>query len=253
MTREDFLKALKALGEQGTDLVSYFEESETASREEVGKRNRENKNLRDRLKATEEGSAPAKEKLETILAKLGLDTDSDADVVETAIDKLVTGKGGNESVNTLQKRLDRLERERKTEREKLEAETKSERSKRHDILRQKELQEALMANKAINPDQLAKMLLGMTKVRDDDDSIVYLNDKGEEVAVKDGVKAYLDAYPAFRLNDQKGGAGSGGGNGNTGGKPNDPGVELARSLAKQGADADKSAADAQASFFKPVG
>lgn len=252
MTREEFLKALKAL-DNGADLVAFYEESETASREEVGKRNRENKNLRDRLKTSEEGNAPAKEKLEAILAKLGLDADSDGETTDAAIDKLISGKGGNEAVNTLQKRLDRLERERKAEREKLEAETKTERAKRHDMLRTKELQDALTANKAARPDQLAKLLLAMTKVRDDDDAIVYVNEKGEEIEVKDGVKAYLDAYPEFRLNDQKGGAGSGGSAGGPSGAKDDPGVAIAKSLAEQGVSADKSAAEAQAVFFKPVG
>lgn len=251
MTREDFIKALTATGDSGTDLIAFFEENETASKEEVGKRNRENKNLRDRLKASEEGSVSAKAKLETILAKLGLDADSEAEVVESAIEKMVSGKGGNESVAALQKRLDRLERERKTERERLEAETKSERAKRHEILRTKELQDALAANKATSPDQLAKLLLTMTKVREDDDAILFVNEKGEEVSVKDGVKSYLDAYPAFRLNDQRGGAGSGGGTG-TGSSKSDPGVEIAKALAKHGAEADKAAADAQAAFFKPI-
>lgn len=251
MTREDFLKAIKAL-DNGADLVAFFEESETASKEEVGKRNRENKNLRERLKAAEESTGPAKEKLEAILTKLGIDADSEADAAETAIDKLIAGKGGNESVTALQKRLDRLERERKMERERLEAETKAERAKRHDMIRLKELQDALAANKAARPDQLAKLLLANTKVREDDDAIVYVNDKGEEIKIADGVKTYLDAFPEFKLNDQRGGAGSGGSLGGSGGSKTDPGVEMAKSLAQSGVAADKASAEAQAAFFKPI-
>lgn len=248
MTREEFLKALKAL-ENGTDLVAFYEESETASKEEVGKRNRENQNLRTRLKAAEESATLTKEKLESIMTKLGLDADSDITSAEAAVDKLIAGKGGNESVNALQKRIERLEREKKTETEKLKADTAAERAKRHDMIRLKDLQDALTANKAAQPGQLAQLLLAKTKVREEDDSVVYVNEKGEEIAISDGVKAYLDAYPEFRINDQRGGAGSGGGTGAGGGKV-DTGVEFAKKIAVEGAEADKSAAEAQASFFK---
>jgi hypothetical protein len=250
MTKAEFLAALAAVPETGTALAAFFEEQETASKEEVSKRNRENQNLRARLKAAEDGGA-GKEKLESILAKLGLEEGAEEDAVEAAIEKIVAGKGGNESVVALQKRLDRLERERKVEREKLESVAKSERGKRHDLIRLKELQDALMANKAASPEALAKLLLSVTKVREDDDAIMLVTDKGEEVAVAEGVKGYLDSFPAFRLNDQKGGAGSGSGAGGgaAGGKI-DPGEAMAKALAAKGAAADKAASDAQATFFK---
>ena len=178
MTREEFLKALKAL-ENGTDLVAFYEESETASKEEVGKRNRENQNLRTRLKAAEESATPTKEKLESIMTKLGLDADSDIASAEAAVDKLIAGKGGNESVNALQKRVERLEREKKADADKLKADVASERAKRHDMIRLKDLQDALTANKAAQPGQLAQLLLAKTKVREEDDSVVYVNEKGE--------------------------------------------------------------------------
>lgn len=246
MTLQEFLAALAAV-ENGAELVKFFEGEQAVSKEEVAKRNRENQNLRARLKTAEESAAPLKEKVDAVLEKLGLDADSDQSAIDAAVEKLTATKGGDAATAALQKRLDRLERERKAEREKYEAETKAERAKRHDLARMKELQDALAANKATRPEQLAKLLMMQTKVLEDD-SIVFVTDSGEEVKVSDGVKAYLDACPEFRVNDQLGGAGSGGGVG--GGKKPDIGVDLAKSIAAEGAAADKSAAAAQSSFFK---
>ena len=47
--------------------------------------------------------------------------------------------------------------------------------------------------------KITTIIRSMTKVNEDD-SLSFLNDKGEEVKVQDGVKAYLDTYPEFRMN-----------------------------------------------------
>jgi len=59
----------------------------------------------------------------------------------------------------------------------------------------------------------------------------------------------MDQFPEFRSNPQAGGAGSGGSTGGTGGGKEDPGVALAKSLAKQANQADQSAQKARAAIF----
>lgn len=244
MTLAEFLKALEGL-ENGKELVAFFNSQMDTSKEEVGKRNRENQNLRARLKTAEDALTPAKERLEKIAAKLGLDPDDED--YESTLDAMLKGKKGDD--NALTKRLERLEKQRKQEADENKARIEAERTKRHELLRKQELQKALAEHKAVGPDQIAQLLLASTKVRDDDDAVVFISETGDEIKVGDGVKSYLDKFPMFRMNDQLGGAGSQGGTGGGGKGADDPGVAMAKALAADANKADQAAGKAREQFF----
>lgn len=247
MTMEQFLKLLEGAdkGKELTEFINaHLASIDETSKAEVGKRNKENQTLRERTKQAEAKATALQDKAELLAGKLGVDLDDED--LDGSLEKASQGKG-KEADPQLMRRLEKLEKQLKAERE---AGTKSiaeEKAKRHDLLLRKSLQDALAENKAIRPDQLVELLKGRAKVGEDD-SVVFVSDKGDEVDIKTGVKAYMDQFPEFRSNSQAGGAGSGGSTGEKGGKE-DPGVALAKSLAKQANQADQSAAKARAAIF----
>lgn len=248
MTMEQFLKLLEGAdkGKEMTEFInSHLVSLEETSRVEVGKRNKENQTLRERTKQAEAKATAIHDKAELLAGKLGVDLDDED--LDGSLEKVTPGKG-KDADPQLMRRLEKLEKQLKAERE---AGTKSiaeEKAKRHDLLLRKSLQDALAENKAIRPDQLVELLKSRAKVSDDD-SVLFLSDKGEDVDVKSGVKAYMDQFPEFRSNAQVGGAGSGGSTTGAGAGKEDPGVALEKSLAEQANKSDQHAAKARAAIF----
>lgn len=248
MTMEQFLKLLEG-AEKGKELTEFINAHlvslEETSRAEVGKRNKENQTLRERTKQAEAKLTAVQDKAELLANKLGVDLDDED--LDGALEKVTQAKG-KDADPLLARRLEKLEKQLKVEKEASSKLVAEERLKRHDLLLKKALQDALVENKAIRPDQLVELLKGRTKVNDDE-SFAFISDKGEEVDVKAGIKAYLDQFPEFRSNSQAGGAGSGGSTGGDAGGKEDPGVALAKSLAKQANQSDQAAAKARAAIF----
>jgi hypothetical protein len=107
-----------------------------------------------------------------------------------------------------------------------------ERGKRQTSERNRALLAALTEHKAIKPDQLLKILADKVKVNDDD-SLTFLKDDGEEIDIKTGVKGWLDANPEFVFNAQNPGAGGGAGGGGKAGDVGAFGKELAQQVTAQ--------------------
>lgn len=82
----------------------------------------------------------------------------------------------------------------------------TERTKRIESTKLNKALAALQSGKAINPAEIAKIVLANIQAKDDD-SLIY-KDGDKELSIEDGVKAYLTANPWAVSNTQKSGAGS---------------------------------------------
>lgn len=85
-----------------------------------------------------------------------------------------------------------------------------ERAKRHSMIRDMELRNALEEGKAVKPSITARLLMNNVKVLDDD-RIIFVGDDGAEVTVSEGVKSFLSNNPEYVINSQNPGGGGGGG------------------------------------------
>lgn len=197
---------------------------------------KEQKELDKKLKTTEA-------QLAKVLDHLGIDPEDDLDEALAA-----AGKAGKKSGDeALQKRLDKLEKDRKTEKAALEQQLADERGKRHLSAKRSELLKVLAEHKARRPEDLVELLMGKVEVGDDD-SLTFTDEKGAAVKVGDGVKSWLAARPDFVSNVQNPGGGSAAGTTpGTGGGDANPLSGAA--LAKQTAANTKAALTGQAHFF----
>ncbi|MHC1760531.1 MAG: hypothetical protein AB9917_13685 [Negativicutes bacterium] len=243
----NFEQLLAALGklQGGADLVSALtaimaakdaEVSTALSKSKTG--SKEQKELDKKLKTTEA-------QLAKVLDHLGIDADDDLDEALAAAGK-ANKKGGDEA---LQKRLDKLEKDRKAEKAALEQQLTDERGKRQSATKRSELLKALTDHKAARPDDLVELLLGKIEISEDD-SLTFSDEKGTAVKVTDGVKSWLTARPEFVKNSQNPGGGSGAGGGNSSGSGGGDANPLSgAALAKQTATNTKAALTGQAHFF----
>lgn len=221
MTLEELLAALAKLPE-GSKFAEALKAIIAAKEAELGQRATQFKTLTTTLRETEAKLKKVTERLERFHDHTGIADDVEdleAALVELKAkeeEMLKTGGKGAPEIAQLQKDIAKLQRDLKKATESQAASEKiatEERTKRQTSERNRALLSALTENKAIKPDQLLKILADKIKVNDDE-TLTYLKDDGEEVDVKSGVKSWLDANPEFVFNPQNAGAGGGGGGGN---------------------------------------
>ena len=228
----DALAALEGL-EGGEELVQ-------AVQAELSKKNNEAKNLRDRSKAADTKIAAHEATLQKLATNLGFDLEADdidtvlegqKKVVEDLKKELTVAKTqgdqskqeeirkaltdaqvATEQATKLQKELDKKDKEVKD----LATKYTIEKDKRITILKTQGLTQALSDSKAIKPSVIAKMLLPNIKVDDSSDDLLYVDEKGNEMPLTEGVKAFLGTNPEFVANTQNPGAGTPPGSGSPG-------------------------------------
>lgn len=242
MNFEQLLAALAKL-QGGAELAAALtaimaakdaEVSTALSKSKTG--SKEQKELDKKLKTTEA-------QLVKVLDHLGIDADDDLDEALAAASK-AGKKGGDEA---LQKRLDKLEKDRKAEKAALEQQLADERGKRQSTTKRAELLKALIDHKAARPEDMVELLLSRVEIGDDE-SLTFTDEKGTPVKVPDGVKSWLTARPEFVKNSQNPGGGSVTGGG-TSGDAGDGNPLSGAALAKQAATNTKAALTGQAHFF----
>lgn len=243
MTLEELLAALAKLPE-GSKLAEELKTLIAAKEAEIAAASTKNKTGSKAQKELEKKLKTTEEKLSKVFDALGIDEDDDIETALAEASKTTKGKGDD----ALQKRLDKLEKARKVEKEEADRLLGEERGKRHNATKRQELLKALTENKAARPEDLVDILFGKVEIGDDD-ALTFTDDKGAAVKISDGVKGWLASRPEFVSNGQLPGGGS-----NTNplstakgadGKP----LSLGASLAKQTADNSKVAFDAQTHFF----
>lgn len=238
MTLEQLLEALGKLPE-GSKFAEALKALIAAKEAELGQQKAQFKTLTKTLKDTEDKLKATTSRLEQFHDYTGIA--DDVEDLETALADLKAQAEKNGGKNTpeiaqLQRDNAKLQRELKKNTESLatfEKLANEERGKRQTSERNRALLAALTEHKAVKPDQLLKILADKVKVNDDD-SLTFTKDDGEEIEVAIGVKAWLDANPEFVENAQNRGAG--GGNGANGGKNGEVGAfgkALAESVGTQ--------------------
>lgn len=212
-------------------LLADLKEYDESYNNELKKKNSEARGLRDRVKGAESLQTTLdglKTNHSKILKTLGLD--DDVEDLETALasvaEKILLGENAGKGKTELDKQLSDLQKQlttltkdlAKVQTEKAGVDTllANEKGKRQTATKTQALMDALTEHKAIKPKELMKILTHSVQMKDDD-SLVYIDDKGEEIEVSKGVQAWLTANPEFVTNTQNPGSGSGGaGGGGTG-------------------------------------
>lgn len=242
----DALAALEGL-EGGEELVQ-------AVQAELSKKNNEAKNLRDRSKAADTKVAVHEAKLQKLATTIGFDLEADdidtvlegqKKVVDDLKRELVTAKAtgdqskqeeirkaltdaqvATEQASKIQKELDKRTKEVTD----MTAKYTAEKDKRITILKTQGLTQALSDSKAIKPSVIAKMLLPNIKVDEASDELLYVDDKGTEMPLAEGVKSFLGTNPEFVANTQSTGAGTSSGAGSSTGTAATP-IKVSREQA----------------------
>ena len=240
-TLADLLKALAAIT-NATDLataqnaaqslVEDLNDFDSGYKGELGKKNSEAQGLRTRLKQAETLTASLEALKGThgkVLKSLGFEDDvEDLDAaLEAVVEKIKTGESAGKSKGELENQMVELRKQltsltkqaekANTDNKTLTEQLSQERTKRQGSLKQTELLNLLTANKAVKPDKLAKMLMHSVEIdAENEDALLFINDTGEKVPLKDGLAKFLTDNPEFVENTQKGGSGSRGGNGGGG-------------------------------------
>lgn len=223
MNLEELLKAL-ALIPDGQKFVDAIKAIITAKDSEVAQKATQIKTLTKTLKTTEDKLKSTTDRLEKFHDHTGIADDVEdldaalAELKAKEDEALKNGGKGTPEIAQLQKDIAKLQRDLKKATEAQASSEKlatEERTKRQNSERNRVLLAALTENKAIKPDQLIKILSDRIKVNDDD-SVFFVKEDGEEVQVNEGVKTWLEANPEFVVNYQNPGGGSfnGGANGN---------------------------------------
>lgn len=223
MNLEELLKAL-ALIPDGQKFIDAIKAIITAKDSEVAQKTTQLKTLTKTLKTTEDKLKSTTDRLEKFHDHTGIADDVEdldsalADLKAKEDEVLKNGGKGTPEITQLQKDIAKLQRDLKKATEAQASSEKlatEERTKRQNSERNRVLLAALTENKAIKPDQLIKILSDRIKVNDDD-SVFFVKEDGDEVQVSEGVKTWLEANPEFVANYQNPGSGSfnGGANGN---------------------------------------
>lgn len=223
-TISDALSALEGL-EGGEELVQ-------AVQAELSKKNNEAKNLRDRSKGVEAKHTEATAKLQKLATTLGFDLEADdidtvleghKKVVEDLKKELTVAKTqgdqskqeeirkaltdaqvATEQAAKLQKELDKQAKEVTN----LTALYTGEKDKRINLMKTQGLMQALTESKAIKPTVISKILLPNIKLDEATDELMYVDEKGAEYPLSEGVKSFLADNPEFVANTQSPGAGT---------------------------------------------
>lgn len=240
MSLEELLAALAKLPE-GSKFAEALKAIIAAKEAELGQKATQYKTLTKALKETEGKLTLASDRLTKLYDHLGIDEDVE-DLDEALAEAAKTNKKGGD--DALTKRLEKLEKSRRLDKETSDKLLAEERGKRHDLLKRQTLLSALTTGNAARADELVGLLSGMVEIGDNDE-LTFVDEKGQSVKVEDGVKGWLAARPEFVKNTQNSGAGSGPG----GGKGGNEGGELGKQVATKVAETTKASIDAQAHFF----
>lgn len=193
------------------------------------------KKLNDEVRESKAKLDTANGKIEKFADALGVSEDSEN--LEDDIKSAMKTKG--EADPQLQRKIERLQKQLNDKTKELTDQLTAERGKRHESIIRSTLLSELTAQKAIDPSAMVDMLRGGITVGDDD-NLTFADGR----SVKDGIADYLKAHPVFVKNDQRAGAG---GNSGGGGETN-ANLELAKSLGKAAANANKQ--DSSSIYFK---
>ncbi len=241
MTLEELLAALAKLPE-GAKFIEALKAIVTAKDGEISQKSTQFKTLTKTFKETEAKLKETTNRLEKFHDHTGIADDVE-DLEAALVDlkakeedaiKNAVGKGAPE-IAQLQKDIAKLQRDLKKATDGQAASEKTateERSKRQNSERNRVLLAALSEHKAIKPDQLLKILADKVKVNDDD-TLIFFKDDGDEIDVNAGVKGWLDANPEFVVNAQNPGGGGGGGTHGKSGEVGAFGKELAKQVTTQ--------------------
>ncbi len=145
-----------------------------------------------------------------ILKKLGVNTIEEVDNLVSVL--AAVKKTGNDPA-TLASQLTDLStqvNDFKAKFEESEAKRKEERTKRINSAIKSQLISELTKGNALMPETFAQVLAANVQAKDDD-SLIYKSADGKEIAVADGVKAWLQNNPSAVKVGINGGAGSSGG------------------------------------------
>lgn len=243
MTLEELIALLEKAG--NTDAVDFVKSLDASHKEKVNKVNSEAKGLRERAKTAEKAAETVKERLETVLTKLGVETELEDDAFTTAIEEAT--KGGKVNPD-LEKRLNLMNEQNRKLKAEMEKGVSEERGKRLDVVKRAAIKDALTAGKAHDIDTLTDVFLSRVKVGDDEKLFLDSED-GSQVSVTDGIAAFLKTKPGWVTNQQLPGAGSHTG-GNAGGTGNlSEAAKFAEGLAKGNGDSSKTSLEMQSEFF----
>jgi hypothetical protein len=235
----DEILAVLAKAENGAAAVEALKKIDTENRNALMKAKTDAKKAKDTLKESDTKLTAAQERAEKVLEAIGVDSDADDGDLDEAIQTALKSKSADPA---LTKRIAKLEKKMSEQDASYKSQLSEERGKRYDGMKHTALMEALVKNNADDPNLILDMLIGKMTVNEDDESIVFNDDKTPEI---DGyVKSFLEAHPKLVKDTQNPGAGSlhAGGQGSSGGG-NDPDVAFVEKLASNGA---KSEGDAKA-------
>lgn len=232
---EEILKALEAIQKatdlteaQGaaTNLMDIVKDYDAGWLAEVNKKNGEAQNLRGKAKqadALQTALDALKSKHGKIIKTIGLDDDMDEidEALEAIAAKIQVGETSGKTQTELQAQLGEVKKSLTNITKQLEKATNDnntlntslseERNKRYSSAKQTELLNILTANKAVKPDKLAKMLSHSVEVDvENGEALLFVNELGEKVPLKDGLTKFLADNPEFVANHQQTGSGSSG-------------------------------------------
>lgn len=185
MTLAELLEKLKTADGFGLDAVAVITSSTEALRSEA-------KNYREARDA-------AHQKLGRLAEKLGTTTDGDLDAALEGKLKAAPSKSGNDELTA---RLARIEQELTNEKTKR---TEAESKVRTGTARSS-IVEALTKGKASRPADLAELLLGRAKFKEDG-SPYFVDDSGAERSVEEYTGAWLKDRPELVQSSQRPGPG----------------------------------------------
>jgi len=233
MTFEEFIAMLSGMP-KGADLVAFANKMNDDNIRQTNS----SKATRTALKTAEDGLKALKTNYDKVLSHIGLE--GDVEDLETALSDLGTKKTKD---TDLQVQLNKFKAEMKKAKEDADSLIAIERNKRHDAMRSQAITAALAAGNAKRPEELATLIAKSITIGDDD-SMIFTDDKGSELSVADGIKAWLTARPEFVGNSQQPGSGSAGGNGSTGGSN-----DFAKNLAAENSKVAEVASKGQEVYF----
>lgn len=219
MSFEELLKllGLAATDEKAVKLKSFIDDAAKKQERKITELTRKNTELTEKAKAVE----ALQDKLHIFTDRLELDAEAEEleNALEEALKKLSEGgQASDAEVTQLKKELSKLKRDYAKETAAKEELTKNlgdMKGKYQSGLITRALQAELVKGNAISPDMLVKLLKDQVRVGDDD-SLVFVNDSGDELEVADGVAEFLKGHTEFVKSSNKPGAGGSGGSGSGG-------------------------------------
>lgn len=206
-------------------LANDIKEFDAGYLDELKTKNTEIRGLNDKVKGfdTSKGQFDVIKGNYTKVLK-ALDLDEDLEDIDTELaslsEKLQAGELASKSKGELENQIATLTKSHTStvkeltklanEKTLLESTVATERTKRQTAIKDRTIMSALADNKVIKPKEIAKILAHSVKVNDDD-TLTYINAKGEEVEFEEGIKSWVTENPEFISNEQNPGSGSGGG------------------------------------------